>query len=422
MVVVLTVFVWGNQRHAQAAETTLAQQIICWVEQEIGDQVPFNPNIDYCGDSEEPLPTPDEEYPECFNEEDDDLDGLFDWPEDPGCSTPTDPSEDSDDPQETCEANGGWWNTSEESCEEIPQCDTEAGEVYNPSTNQCDAPTGGEEDEPQCDDGLDNDQDGWWDMEDPGCTDLLDDDEANTDQGGGNGGSNDPACQDGIDNDNDGQVDFPNDDGCSSADDDDEIKHTSGGSGGKRRSSNSNQGVVLGAESCSEYVNQYLRVGANNDTEQVARLQQVLRDSEGMDVDVTGTFDAATLAAVHAFQTKYAADVLTPWGLPSSTGYVYYTTRKKVNEVYCKYTAQFPLTDAQLAEINQYKQTKVATVVPKPVVAKPVAVAPKAEVASEVELGTQQGAAAVIASSTIPKDPRQRGNAWTRFWGWVVGE
>ena len=70
----------------------------------------------------------------------------------------------------------------------------------------------------QCDDGVDNDGDGFTDMDDPGCVNAQDNDEANAPLP--------PAlmqCEDGIDNDGDGLVDFPDDPGCTDALDDDEI-------------------------------------------------------------------------------------------------------------------------------------------------------------------------------------------------------
>jgi hypothetical protein len=68
---------------------------------------------------------------------------------------------------------------------------------------------------------------------------------------------------------------------------------------------------------------------------------------------VNGTYDAPTLAAVHAFQIKYAGDILTPWGISKSTGFTYLTTRKKINEVYCRNTKQFPLTGAEQQTIQK---------------------------------------------------------------------
>ncbi len=56
----------------------------------------------------------------------------------------------------------------------------------------------------ECDDGIDNDHDGFIDMDDPGCYSKDDPSERNANV----------QCDDGIDNDNDGKVDFPNDPEC----------------------------------------------------------------------------------------------------------------------------------------------------------------------------------------------------------------
>lgn len=62
----------------------------------------------------------------------------------------------------------------------------------------------------QCADGIDNDEDGLVDLEDPGCDNVLDDDEIQR------------QCDDGLDNDEDGLTDYPADPGCGSLGDDDE--------------------------------------------------------------------------------------------------------------------------------------------------------------------------------------------------------
>jgi hypothetical protein len=108
----------------------------------------------------------------------------------------------------------------------------------------------------------------------------------------------------------------------------------------------------LVAGSCT-YLEKYLRLGYDNDPVEVTKLQRFLKEYEGFtNLAVTGIFDIETDIAVRAFQDKYGADVLAPWGLPSNTGYVYYTTQKKVNEIYCK--KAFPLNSAQLIEISDF--------------------------------------------------------------------
>lgn len=78
----------------------------------------------------------------------------------------------------------------------------------------------------QCDDGIDNDKDGYVDLTDPGCSSRDDESES------------DPTkeCDDGIDNDNDGYVDME-DYGCVSPIDVDE--------------SNCGDNVCEGLETCS---------------------------------------------------------------------------------------------------------------------------------------------------------------------------
>lgn len=107
----------------------------------------------------------------CADGLDNDGDGFFDYPEDPGCSSPADDDE----------------------------------------YNLADPPV-----LPACSDGLDNDGDGTIDYpNDPGCASAADDDETNPVVSA--------VCSDGLDNDGDGKVDYPDDPGCVSADDNDEI-------------------------------------------------------------------------------------------------------------------------------------------------------------------------------------------------------
>lgn len=116
--------------------------------------------------------------------------------------------------------------------------------------------------------------------------------------------------------------------------------------------------------SCDMYLTAFLRFGkSDNDMEQVKRLQHVLLQ-EGSVLEENGVFDEATLKAVHAFQLKYASEILAPWSLKTSTGFVYLTTRKKVNEIYCKETAQFPLTEEEVAVIEKAKVVAPLAVAP----------------------------------------------------------
>jgi large repetitive protein len=103
--------------------------------------------------------------PQCSDGIDNDGDGLVDFPDDPGCTSPDDDSEDSP-----------------------------------PS--------------PQCSDGRDNDGDGLIDFpNDPGCFSPEADDETDDCPSG----PNCPQCGNQIDDDNNGLIDYPADPGCMSA-------------------------------------------------------------------------------------------------------------------------------------------------------------------------------------------------------------
>ncbi len=116
---------------------------------------------------------------------------------------------------------------------------------------------------------------------------------------------------------------------------------------------------VLGAQAlapaCAEYITDYLRPGAQNKSDQVRRLQFFFRDFEGVSIATDGVFGPTTIAAVNNFQTKYESDVLGPWGMKKPSGYVYYTTRKKINEMYCQGVSEFPLSSTQESEIIAFK-------------------------------------------------------------------
>ncbi|MDX2091009.1 MAG: hypothetical protein SFX73_24330 [Kofleriaceae bacterium] len=113
----------------------------------------------------------DQPSPPCSDGEDNDNDGTVDFPDDLGCISDSDDSEDS--PQSAA-----------------------------------------------CADGRDNDMDGLTDYPgDPGCFAALADNETDDCPSG----PNCPACSDDMDNDNSGSMDYPNDPGCESAADDEEF-------------------------------------------------------------------------------------------------------------------------------------------------------------------------------------------------------
>lgn len=128
-----------------------------------------------------------------------------------------------------------------------------------------------------------------------------------------------------------------------------------GGGGG---SSSSSAGEVLGAatvssESNCSFLRGHISSGKTNDSLEVAKLQFALRNKGGFsNLPITGKFDAQTIDAVKAFQTKHMNDVLKPWGYNKPTGVVYILTQKKINELMCG--KQISLTTAQAKEIEDF--------------------------------------------------------------------
>jgi hypothetical protein len=104
-------------------------------------------------------------------------------------------------------------------------------------------------------------------------------------------------------------------------------------------------GSVLGASTstvsgdsamCKDIlISDYMRRGRANNPEQVRLLQTFLNGEMSSNLPVTGFFGLLTENAVKAFQTKYAADILTPWGLTQPTGFVYKTTLRRINLIHC---------------------------------------------------------------------------------------
>ena len=112
-------------------------------------------------------------------------------------------------------------------------------------------------------------------------------------------------------------------------------------------------GIVPGA-ACAPVLTEYVKPWRVNNPEQVKKLQAFLNAYEGTTLTESGVYDPATQGAVKQFQTKYAADVLTPWGISYATGNVYYTTQKKVNTMACA-DMDFSLSAEQQAEIEHFK-------------------------------------------------------------------
>jgi len=133
---------------------------------------------------------------ECDDGIDNDNDTFIDFPDDPGCTNPSDTSE-----LGIVQCDDGIDNDNDTFIDfpDDPSC-------TNPSDTS-------ELGIVQCDDGIDNDNDTFIDFpDDPSCTNSSDTSELGIVQ-----------CDDGIDNDNDTFIDFPDDPGCTNSSDTSEL-------------------------------------------------------------------------------------------------------------------------------------------------------------------------------------------------------
>ncbi len=112
---------------------------------------------------------------------------------------------------------------------------------------------------------------------------------------------------------------------------------------------------IVAAPQCAPYLTSYLGINEINDEREVRKLQFFLRDWLGSDLQITGIFDNATLAAVQQFQETNKSDILEPWGITRATGYVYYTTQNMINNLYCQGVSDFGLTAGQQSEIETFR-------------------------------------------------------------------
>jgi hypothetical protein len=98
-------------------------------------------------------------------------------------------------------------------------------------------------------------------------------------------------------------------------------------------------------------INTSLRLGSTGS--EVTKLQEFLNKFIDAGLAISGNYDASTASAVKVFQTKYANDILAPWGVTEPSGIVSFTTIKKLNELSC--SQEFPLSSVEQYLIDQYK-------------------------------------------------------------------
>jgi hypothetical protein len=87
---------------------------------------------------------------------------------------------------------------------------------------------------------------------------------------------------------------------------------------------------------------------------EVEKLQRLLDQVNSAGLAVTGAFDDATEKAVRDLQTRYAAEILAPWGLSETSGVASLTTSHLLNKLGCGIGAS--LTAEQLSRIEEYKK------------------------------------------------------------------
>ena len=153
-------------------------------------------------------------------------------------------------------------------------------------------------------------------------------------------------------------------------------------------------------------------MGYANDTLQVIKLQAFLKAYEHFDyVTVNGVFDQATYQAVSAFQLRYKDDILSPWGIDTSTGYAYIRTVGKINQVICGQAIPgVPYT-------SPYHIVKAKPPAPKPVVA-PCSCPCTCQVRQEIDSGTSTVSATVRGGQISDKGhPPDWKTLWAALWG-----
>ena len=192
------------------------------------------------------------------------------------------------------------------------------------------------------------------------------------------------------------------------------------------RSSSRPEGQVLGASTSLEdgdfcvepYLVASLGLGRENDSAQVVRLQKFLNEHLGASLAVTGVFETTTESAVKDFQLRYAADVLTPWGITSPTGFVYLTTKKKINELVCQ--KAFPLTPEELEEIDRVKNQVLEGAGTLSVPAKPEETVAGAATSNEQMNSASDEDVAPVGTVAEEKQDEERGflgRLWDKIFG-----
>ncbi|MBP9771816.1 MAG: hypothetical protein KBD16_02740 [Candidatus Pacebacteria bacterium] len=140
----------------------------------------------------------------------------------------------------------------------------------------------------------------------------------------------------------------PGDDDDSGDDDDDDDDN--GRRSGSNRNSFSGGGEVLGASTATcPFLRDYQHINMQNDPSEVNKAKAFFNAYLGKSLVLDGIFDQAMFDAVWEFQSMFQSDVLNTWveefpGLLDNrpTGYLYQTTKWKINSIMCPGYETFP--------------------------------------------------------------------------------
>jgi The GLUG motif len=81
------------------------------------------------------------------------------------------------------------------------------------------------------------------------------------------------------------------------------------------------------------YLTKVIKLGADNNPDDVKLLENFLKTYEGQNILVDGIYSQSDFDVVVKWQEKYAKDILAPWGNTKGTGYVFTTSLKKIKEI-----------------------------------------------------------------------------------------
>lgn len=109
---------------------------------------------------------------------------------------------------------------------------------------------------------------------------------------------------------------------------------------------------------CEPYLSETIVLGKDNNSKEVDKLIQFLNEHEGENLTVDGSYDQDDFEAVKRFQNKHADAVLRVWGLQEATGYVYLTTRMKINSFKCNKSLQCPVFTEFNSRTNENNNTQ----------------------------------------------------------------